>query len=516
MQRECVIHHTRVHDGGRPRLAGVALLATLVAATSDQAAGQVGGARPQNGYDLVIINGRVIDPESQLDAVRSIGVRDGRIAAIAATGLQGRDTIDARDLVVAPGFIDLHMHWHAPASYDFLALDGVTTALELEGGVLPVAPWYAARASRARINFGASVSHGAARRQVMRDTAGITMALRAARTAQDSLAAARPEAYRAATADQVRELEALIERELAAGGLGLGFGLAYTPGATREEIYRLFAVGARRRVISFVHHRGLGVSHSGGMMDAMQELIANVATTGASLHIVHITSSSQRQTPLALELIDSARARGLDITTEMYPYEAASTGIQAPIFDPGFRERLGIDYGDLLWPATGERLTAESFERYRRTGGPVVAFVIPPEALRAALVHPGVMVASDGVPLLNGEGHPRGIGTNARVLGRYVRDEKWLSLVEAIRKMTLLPAQRLEGSVPSMRTRGRLTIGATADITIFDAETIIDRATYEQPDQPSRGVVHVLVNGTRVVRNGELVPNAMPGQPIRR
>jgi dihydroorotase len=136
--------------------------------------------------------------------------------------------------------------------------------------------------------------------------------------------------------------------------------------------------------------------------------------------------------------------------------------------------------------------------------------------MRAALVHPGVMIASDGVPLINGQGHPRGIGTNARVLGRYVRDEKLLSLNDAIAKMTLLPAQRLETWVPQMRNKGRLKVGADADITIFDPQLVIDRATYEKPDQPSVGIMHVLVGGTPVLRNAALVPNAVPGQAIRR
>jgi dihydroorotase len=467
-------------------------------------------------FDIVIAGGRVMDPESGLDAIRHIGIRAGKVDAISETPLTGRDTIDAQRLVVSPGFIDLHAHWQAPASYDFMALDGVTTALELEGGAFPIAPWYAQREGRARIHFGASVSHGGARNRIMRDSAVIGQALAAARTEQDSLEAGRPGAYRAASPEQMQRLASALEEELRAGGIGFGFGINYTPGATREEIYRLFALSARHGVTNFVHVRGAGLQTAGGTLDAMQEMISAVASTGASLHIVHVTSSSLRQTPLVIDMIEGARKRGLDISTEVYPYEAASTDIRSAIFDPGFRERIGIDYGNILWPATGERLTAASFERYRRTGGPIVIFLIPEDAMRAAIAHPLVMIASDGVPLINGQGHPRGVGTNARVLGRFVREEKLLPLMDALKKMTLMPAQRLEGWVPQMKTKGRLRIGADADITIFDPVTVIDRATYERPAQPSAGIVHVLVNGTLVVRNATLIPGAAPGTGIRR
>ena len=219
---------------------------------------------------------------------------------------------------------------------------------------------------------------------------------------------------------------------------------------------------------------------------------------------------------VALEMIAGARKRGIDVTTELYPYEAASTDIRAAIFDPGWQQRLGVTEREIMWFATGERLTPESFATYRRTGGPIVAFVIPPEAIDAALLDSTVLVASDAVPLGENAGHPRGAGTFARVLGKYVREEQKLSLMQAIKRMTLLPAQRLESWVPQMRTKGRLSAGSDADITVFDPARVIDRATYERPKQAPDGIPFVLVNGIPVVRNGNVVPNVTPGVAIRR
>jgi dihydroorotase len=245
-------------------------------------------------------------------------------------------------------------------------------------------------------------------------------------------------------------------------------------------------------------------------------MIGDAAGTGASVHIVHVGSSGLNQVPTILEMIEGAQSRGLDVTTEVYPYTAASTGIQAAIFDPGWRERFQADFSDIEWVETGERLDEESFSRYRETGGTVIAHVIPEDAVRTALAHPMVMVASDGTPFVNGRAHPRGAGTYARVLGRYVREQGVLSIPEAIRKMTLMPAQRLEGFVPQMRNKGRIRVGADADITVFDPDTVIDNATFSEPAQPSSGIIHVLVSGTPVVRDGMLQADATPGQAIRR
>jgi dihydroorotase len=321
--------------------------------------------------------------------------------------------------------------------------------------------------------------------------------------------------YRKATAGEVDAMIARLERGLGDGALGIGMGPAYTPGARREELLRVFELAARRKALAFIHMRSAGEVEPGGSIDALQEVLANAAATGASVHIVHITSMGLRQTPRLLSMIDGARARGLDVTTELYPYTAASTYLQSALFDPGWQDRFGIGFNDIQWSATGERLTAASFAPYRERGGLVVIHMIPEDAVRAAIAHPNVMVGSDGVPLTNGGGHPRGVGTYARVLGRYVREQKVLDLMTALRKISYMVAQRLEPFVPAMRRKGRIAVGADADLTVFDAARVLDRATYEKPAQFSEGIRHVLVGGTFVVRNEQLVPNVAPGRAIR-
>jgi N-acyl-D-aspartate/D-glutamate deacylase len=444
-------------------------------------------------YDIVLRNGRVLDPASGLDGIRHVGITGKKITALSTEPLRGRIEIDASGLVVAPGFIDLHSHGQTAENYRYKAMDGVTTALELEVGVSPVSDWYKAREGRSLIHFGASAGHIPARMAVMKDTGGLLP--------RDAAM------NRAATMEEQQAIEAAVQRDLDEGGVGMGMGITYTPTATHDEILSLFSLAAKFKRPIFVHMR------AGDVVASLQEVITNAAVSGVPLHIVHINSAATAKTPLALRMIEGARARGLDVTTEAYPYTASMTEIASAAYS-GWEQRGPEYFARLLWPATGERLTRESFERYHRQGGFVIQFGNTDEMVRAAIAHPLVMIASDGI-IEDGKGHPRGAGTFARVLGLYVREAKALSLMDAVRKAALMPAQRLESMSPAMRQKGRLAVGADADISVFDSARVIDKATFENAAQYSDGFRHVLVEGTFVVRDGRLQDGVAPGQAIR-
>jgi N-acyl-D-aspartate/D-glutamate deacylase len=401
--------------------------------------------------------------------------------------------VDAGGLVIAPGFIDLHSHGQTAEAYRLKAMDGVTMALELEVGVSPVSPWYATREGKSLIHFGASSGHIPARMAVMKDSGGLLPRDNAMN--------------RIATPGEQRTIEAAVQEGLDEGGLGMGMGITYTPTASPQEILNLFYLAAKFKRPVFVHMR------SGNVIASMQEVITDAAAAGTGVHIVHLNSAAQSQTREALRLLDGVQARGLDVTTEAYPYTASMTEIASAAFN-GWETQGPEYFASFLWPVTNERLTRESFERYRKQGGFVAQFGNTEEMIQAILAHPQVMVASDGI-IENGIGHPRAAGTFARVLGKYVREDKALTLMDAIRKSSLMPAKRLEAMSPQMRDKGRVRVGADADLAVFDPKTVIDKATFDKPAQYSEGFRYVLVNGTFVVREGKLQDGVAPGQGIR-
>ena len=461
-------------------------------------------------FDIVLEGGRVMDPETGLDAVRNVGIRGGTIAQISTEPLSGRRVIHAAGLVVAPGFIDLHQHGQELASQRVKAFDGVTTALEMEIGVPDVAQFLKFKEGQSLIHYGTTASHVAARALVfgaplnpgnIGPHAGIP----------EILPKSGPATDQNATPEQINRIKQRLQHELDAGALGIGMGIQYTPGATRFEVIDIFRFAAQHELPVYTHMRSFGRKEPGSAIEAVEEVIGAAAISGAPLHIVHINSTCLLDTIECLSLVEGARARGLDVTTEAYPYIAGMTAINSAVFNPGWREKLGIEYSNLVLPNTGEHLTKERFDALHKSskGQDVIIFANTQEMVDATIPNPLIMIASDGA-----DGHPRNAGTYSRVLAQYVREKKTLSLMDALRKMTLMPAQMLERSTPAARHKGRLQEGADADIVVFDPAAISDRSTFEKPMEASVGVHELLVGGTLVIDDGKLVPDVYPGRAI--
>ncbi|HUO26697.1 MAG TPA: amidohydrolase family protein [Candidatus Aquilonibacter sp.] len=453
-------------------------------------------------YDLVIEGGRVMDPETGLDAVRNVGIRDGKIARISSETLTGKRLIPASGLVVAPGFIDLHQHGQDMQSQRVKALDGVTTAMDLEIGAPDVAQFLKSKEGHSLIHYGTAASHPAARALIF----GTPL------PAGEILPRNGPATDQPASPGQIAKIEDRLGSELDAGALDIGMGIQYTPAASRLEVIDMFRLAAERRVPVYTHVRSGSRVDPGSAIESVSEVIAASAITGAPLHIVHINSTCLRDALECLSLIEGARAHGLDVTTEAYPYIAGMTFINSALFNPGWQERGGgITYNDLVLPDTGEHLTKERFDQLHNSSTPrtVLVFSNTQEMIDKIIPNPLVMIASDGLP-----GHPRNAGTFSRVLAEYVREKGTITLMDALRKMTLMPAEMLERSTPAARCKGRLQEGADADIVVFDAATISDRATFQKPMEPSVGVHYLLVAGTVVVDEGKIVEGVFPGRAL--
>lgn len=468
----------------RPLAIGFALLTvTLVGCgPADEGGGD---------FDLVIANGRVMDPESGLDAVRTIGIRGGSIATIADGEMDGARIIDATGLVVAPGFVDLHEHAQHEESYALMVRDGVTSALELEVGTADVGAWYAEREGGQIVNYGVSIGHIGIRMDLLDDPGEGLMPVGIGGSGS-------------VTPEQLDQMERRIREGLAQGAPAVGFGAAYTPGATMDEIEHMFGVAGDAGATVHVHMRN-GVA-------GFDSTLAAARRAGAALHVVHINSTSGPDIDRFLEMVEEAQAAGQDLTAETYPYGAGMTEIQSAMFDD-WENWTDEDFQRHQFVATGRRATRETFAEARRQGGTVIMHSRTEDMTRAAVFSPLTMIASDGF-IVDGQGHPRTSGSYSKVLGRYVREEGGLTLMDALRKMTVMPARRLEARVPSMANKGRIRVGADADITIFDPETVIDRSTYEDATIPAAGIPYVIIEGEIVVDEGE-VTDARPGRAIR-
>jgi N-acyl-D-glutamate deacylase len=491
-----------------------------------------GGPDRVHRYDLVINGGRVIDPESALDGVRNLGIDAGKIVTISMQPLIGRDSIDADGLIVSPGFIDLHSHAQQFVGARMQALDGVTTALELENGSLPIDAFYARVTSEGRpINFGVSVSWPKARQEVMDGAKPV---------ADFEEANGLPNwSRKIANAQEMQSLIRILSEGLDAGGLGIGIPLGYATATGRKEFYEINQLAAKRGVPTFVHYRFQSTEEPDSSFEAAEEVIAVAAATGARIHICHINSSDLRDGKRIVAMFKAAQARDVPITVEAYPYAGAASSIGSSIFrGPHWRERLGnIQISD--FELDGKTLDQATFDRLQRDAPDTIVIahmtrpgVVPgdQELLDEAVLFPGGAIASDSVPWTvngkiiqdnlwpmpaNAHSHPRSAGTFSRFLRQYVRERHAVSLIEGIRKLTLIPAQTLQPVAPQMMNKGRIRIGADADIDVFDLKTITDKATFEHPAEPSIGMRWVFVGGVPVVSRGRLLPGALPGRAIR-
>jgi N-acyl-D-aspartate/D-glutamate deacylase len=447
--------------------------------------------------DLVIRSGRVIDPATGRDEIANVGISGGKVAVITKKPLHGKREIDAKGLVVAPGFIDVLSSTKADRTTHIQKIsDGLTTTFGMHGGSLEPAKYDAEmRAAEPLINYGTAVGD-----RVLRTAAGVT------------------DPYKAATPEQIERMKDLASSAICAGAAGIGFGINYAPGESYEEVYALFDTAAKNGVPVHLHARHKGNVFPQTMSLAVMEVISIAAATGAQAELAHLTSSTVGSAPLSIRLIEGAAKHGVPVGFDFHVWTRNETTLQSALYDEGWQERFGgISYEQVYVSQTQERLTKERFEELRKEKKPIEVQTefIRGDEIDMAVRSPLGIVSSDGGGLDDGRGHPRSVGTFARFLRIYVRERKLLSLTEGLKRITLLPAMRLEKSVPRMKRKGRVQEGSDADITIFDPETIAERATYEEPARRSTGVRFVIVNGVVVLDNGEPVSGVAPGQWMR-
>ena len=484
-------------------------------------------------WDIVLRGGRVIDPESGFDAVADVAIGGGRVTQVGA-GLPAAPTdADVGGLVLTAGFVDLHSHVNDLAGLRLQALDGVTTALELEAGACPVAAAYRLAAAEGRpVNYGFATSWAQARMDAVGGIApGGTLADFLSRLGD-------PRWQRPAEPAQLTALFSRLAGDLADGALGIGILLGYAPAVDPAEYLGVAALAAEAGVPTFTHARDLIEMVPHVPVDGAEEIVRAAGQTGAHMHYCHVNSTSQRHIDRVLGLVGRAQAAGAQISTEAYPYGSGMTAIGAAFLAPERLGERGLVPSSLTYAPTGERVaSADRLRELRRDqpgGLAIIKFLDENDTadrrlLMRSLTFPGAVVASDAMPLTwtgpadplawppaaSAITHPRTAGTFSRAVRLLTRGDEPLDLAQALSKCSLQPARLLEARVPAMRRKGRLRAGADADVVVFDPATLTDQATYADSTRPSAGTRHVLVNGTFVVRDGSIVADARPGRPVR-
>ncbi len=476
-------------------------------------------------YDVVILNGRVMDPETRYDAVANVGVKDGRIAVITKDKITAEQTIDATGHVVAPGFIDTHWHYDRPWSNKLALRDGRTTVLDLEVGTHGpyIDKWYKEREGNNQVNYGQAVAHEFARAAVLDGFQGAQDVRTAIESRKgDGWCCKRPHL------EEGNSILQLLDEGLQAGGLGIGSTLGYMRDgvSTREffEVQRLAGLYGRQTGAHFRYTPGTDVTETNGI----QELLANASALGAPALACHFNNPGYN---LVHELLVRMRDRGMNVWGEIYPYAAGSTALNAVFLAPEVWEgTLGYKYEETIQDvATGEWYTPEKREEVLKTDPtrPVLVFKMPESAIVDWLKLPGVSVVTDGMPMIPDDQltwetpyenlpntHPRAAGSYAKAL-RLAREND-IPLMQIIAMTSYNSAAPLgKMGLKSMQERGRLQKGMIADITVFDPETVTDKATYEKGTLPSEGIPYVVVNGTIVVKDSQVLKGVNPGQPIR-
>jgi hypothetical protein len=500
-----------------------------VITTATLACGLLAAALPAvaQDYDLVILNGRVMDPETLYDAVANVGVKDGRIAVITKDKITGKQTLDATGQVVAPGFIDTHFHFQAPLGYKIGLRDGLTSSMDIEEGCAgtTMAAWYEERIGKTAVNFGCASSHELARAIVLdgateEDVSNGPLSALKTRSAK-GWSSTKP------TLEQANEILRIIDKGLQDGGVGIGSTLGYMrDGATSREVYEMQKVGARYGRHTAVHTRFTPDSATFENLGA-QEIIANAVALGAPATVNHYNNPGWR---LAHELITKLQEQGFNIWGEIYPYSAGSTTLNAVFLKPeNWVEKLGHRYEDTMADAeTGKFYTRETYEATLKKDPTheIILYKTPPEDSVKWLKLKGTTMASDTMaaqpvfgawdtPLEQmGNMHPRGGG--ARGISVRLGRENDIPLMQIMSILSYNAAKHLgDTGLKFMQERGRIQKGMVADIVVFDPEKFRDNSTYKNGSLPSTGMKAVLVNGTVVLEDDNIKMDVFPGQPIR-